>query len=287
MRQDLAPDEFEIIVVDNASDDETLRLLEEQARVSPAHFVGVRMNRDCGPAVARNVGITLAEGDVVAFTDSDCVPTSGWLRACLAGFSNGTGVVQGRTSPPPDQAQPLFNHFIETPQFDGSFSTSNVAYLREALIDAGGFDNACAYWEDTDLGWRASRLGWQSSFSRDALVYHQVLPRSGIQWLLHPRHFHNWPAKAARYPEFRRHLFLGIWAHPTHAIFQLFLLGLVLGRVRPKLWLLTLPYLAMFPSQGRLVGRFPILRAAAHVARDAVATAALIAGSVRYRSVVL
>lgn len=278
---------YEVIVVDNASADDTSNVIKEKARRSVVPFIGLRMRENHGPAVSRNAAITLARGDLVAFTDSDCVPTRTWLRFLAGSFNGGVGVVQGRTIAHPAQPQPLFNHFIETNSLDGSFSTSNVCYRRDAVEAVGGFDPDCKYWEDVDLGWRVCRAGWVAAFAPEALVYHQVLRLSPLEWLLHAKNFSNWPAKAARYPEFRQHLFGRVWASAWHPLFQAALLGLALAPVNRRFLLLTVPYLATFPARGRLAGRNPVLRAAASMARDAVSFSALVAGSIRHRSPVL
>ncbi|MBI5284211.1 MAG: glycosyltransferase family 2 protein [Chloroflexi bacterium] len=285
--QDLEPGSYEIIIVDNASNDGTVEMLCEAASQHDVRIILARMRNDCGPAVARNVGVTLAAGDYVAFTDSDCVPSKKWLKSCVAAMASGAGIVQGMTLAVPGQRQPLFNHFIETARLDGSFSTSNVCYRRDAILAVGGFDDACRYWEDVDLGWRVCHLGYQPQFDPTALVHHQVMPLSGWQWVTQPRRFYNWPAKAARYPEFRRHLFLGLWAHPWHALFETFVAGLILARWRRAALLLTLPYLVAFPMRRRLTGRWPLAKAIAHFAYDCVSLGALLAGSIRFRRPVL
>lgn len=284
--QDMPLGTYEVIVVDNASTDDTVSLLVQTAAASPVPFTGIRSTRNRGPACSRNAGILHARGKIVAFTDSDCVPTQWWLRSIVAAFDEGAGAVQGRTVAHPAQAQPLFNHFIETLEFDASYSTSNVAYLREAVIGAGGFDPGCSYWEDVDLGWRVHRGGWRTVFSEDALVYHQVLRLSAMGWILNAWRYHVWPAKAARYPEFGRYLFLRLWSDRLHPLFQAFVLGIVLGLWRWPFLLLTLPYF-LLPFPRRLIGRWPLLRATAHLARDGVALTALVAGSLRFRRPVL
>jgi GT2 family glycosyltransferase len=197
------------------------------------------------------------------------------------------GIVQGRTEC--YQTQPrLFSHFIETRRFDSSFSTSNVVYRRAALGPLR-FDPSCAYWEDTDLGFRVWAEGWEVTFASDAVVYHQAVPQSAIRWLLWPTRYANWPAKAARYPKFRRTLFMGVWVRPLHAWFDLALAGvaaLVLGRRR---WAapLLLPYLVGFGCTRGLRGRAPLFKIGLYAARDAVAFCALLAGSIRNRTVVL
>jgi glycosyltransferase involved in cell wall biosynthesis len=281
--QDIPQEDYEIIVVDNASDDGTAEMLREIAEQSHVRFTGVQMGRDYGPAVARNFGVARARGSYIAFTDSDCVPSRTWLRACVEAMSNGTGIVQGMTLAVPGQRQPLFNHFIETARMDGSFSTSNVCYRREAVVEAGGFDPSCRYWEDVDLGWRVCRLGYEPRFDSTALVHHQVMPLTGWQWVTQPRRFYNWPAKAARYPEFRRHLFMGLWAQPSHALFDGLVVGIILARWRRVALVLTLPYFVGFAMRRRLTGRWPIAKALAHFAYDCVSFVSLLAGSIRFR----
>lgn len=284
--QDLAQ-AYEIIVVDNASADGTSAVLIDLAGRAPCDMLALRMHADGGPARSRNAGIAVARGRFVAFTDSDCIPAPGWLRSCLAALQEGADVVQGRTSAPPWQAQPLFSHFIETTRSDGSFSTSNVAYRIAAVTDAGGFDPSRDYWEDVDLGWRVMRQGGRVAFAADALVYHQVVRQSPVGWLLHARRFGNWPAKAATYPEFRRHLFLGVWVDPFHALMTLAGAGVAAGVVDRRFLALALPYAAAFPFRHGLRGRAPVLKAAAHLARDLTSFAALVGGTIRHRSVVL
>ena len=287
LAQDLPPESYEVIVVDNASDDGTDDSLRTIAERAGAAFTAARMLRDRGPAIARNVGVSLARGRYVAFTDSDCVPTPGWLAACLSAMQDGARIVQGRTEAMPGERQPLFNHFIETKRLDGSFSTSNVCYPRRAVLEAGGFDPACRYWEDVDLGWRTRRHGYGVSFVPEALVHHHVMPLSAWAWMAQPRRFYNWPAKAARYPEFRRHLFLGLWAQPAHALFDAAIAGVVLSRWRRRALFLAVPYVIDFARRRRLSGRWPVAKALAHLAYDCVAFGALLAGSVRSRRPVL
>jgi len=286
LAQDMPADSYEILVIDNASTDGTTSLLREKSRNSPVPFIGIRSKRNRGPAASRNAGVVNARGRIVAFTDGDCVPTPHWLKSMAAAFSEGVGVVQGRTVGHPAQKQPLFNHFIETLHFDGSYSTSNVAYLKQAVMETGGFDPGCSYWEDVDLGWRVHRAGWNALFAPEALVYHQVIRLSAVGWLLNAWHYHVWPAKAARYPEFCCYLVGGLWSNPVNPLFQAFVVGLACGAWRRPFLLLTLPYL-FIPFRQRLIGRWPLPRAAAHLARDAVALAALITGSVRFRCLVL
>jgi hypothetical protein len=216
------------------------------------------------------------------------VPSPKWLEAALVAFAvDEVGIVQGRTECAEPRA-PLFSHFIETRRFDSSFSTSNVIYRRAAL-NGHRFDRSCTYWEDTDLGFRVRADGWQVEFARDALVYHQVVPQSALRWLLWPRRYSNWPAKAARYPEVRRTLFLGTFVDPVHACFDLAVVGLAvaaLGRRRAG-FALMVPYLVAFARTRSLKGRVPGVKAALYVVRDGVAFSALVAGSLRYRTVVL
>ena len=296
MGQDLAAD-FEMIVVDDASTDSTPEVMRQALAGATHHLVYARLDVNRGPACGRNAGLELARGQYIAFTDSDCTPAPGWLRAGLAAFTSpDIGIVQGRTEGARDRA-PFFSHYIETRHFDGSFSTSNVLYRREAIGDLR-FDPECTYnhegrpdsnffWEDTDLGWRVSAMGWKAVFADGALVYHEILTMSARRWILWPRHLALMPAKAARYPGFRRHLFLRTWISPIHLFFDLALVGVVAAPWMPLALLLATPYAVTFARTRGLRGKFPPAKVAAYLAWDSVALGALAAASIRYRRLVL
>lgn len=280
---------FEVIVVDDGSTDDTGRVLRELARATAGQLRYLRLGRNRGRSAARNAGIAQARGDVIAFTDSDCCPTPAWLAEGLATFDQpAIGVVQGRTIAHPEQPQPLFSHFIETTRLDGTFCTSNILYRRELVLRVGGFDPAIPYWQDADLGWRIARSGCRVAFAERALVYHQVLPISPQRWLRWPLHFESAPAIAARYPEHRRYLFLGLWVDWFHALLSLGALSIALARLLNRRWLLLgLPYLLAFPFRHGLRGRWPPVKALCHLAWDAIALGVLIGGSIRHRTPVL
>lgn len=280
---------LELIVVDDGSDDGTYPALVENSTSLGIRGHVIRLLENHGRATARNVGILKANGDIVAFTDSDCLPTKDWLNEGKRAIADSSiGIVQGRTLPHPMQPQPFFNHFIEIEQFDGSFATCNVFYRKEALLAVGGFDRRIEYWEDVDLGWRVHRDGWEAVFAPNALVYHQVIPLSPVKWLSWPLHFKYMPAKVARYPEYRRYLFLGLWAHWMHALFDLAMISILLSiLIHPTFLFLSLPYLVAFPFQRGLKGRWPPIKAVLHLAWDAISFIVLVISSLRHRALVL
>src|SRR5919198_5805523 len=77
------PQEYEVIVVDDGSTDDTVAVAE--AAPGP---VTVRRQEQRGPGEARNLGAQHARGEVLAFTDADCFPERGWLRAGVAALAD-------------------------------------------------------------------------------------------------------------------------------------------------------------------------------------------------------
>ncbi|HEX2680134.1 MAG TPA: glycosyltransferase [Candidatus Dormibacteraeota bacterium] len=278
--------ELEIIVCDNASADATESIMRARVESARRPLTYVRLMRDVGPARSRNVGIAMARGTFVAFTDADCVPTPDWLRVGLTAFADpAVGVVQGRTVPT-DSRVPLFEHHIAIERFDGTFATANVIYRREA-INGLRFDPACAYWEDVDLGWRVIAKGWTGEFMSDAVVGHKVIRLSAPRWIFWPIHYKSIPAIVRNHPGFRRHLFLRVWMQPIHMLFDLAVVGAIAALWwRPAL-LSIVPYLVAFFGSRGIRGRFPPAKAIAHLAWDVVAFVTLASASARYRALVL
>jgi glycosyltransferase involved in cell wall biosynthesis len=156
MHQTLPPEQFEIVVVSDGPDYETSVLYQAVAkthRTRALKFLSTHSRR--GPAAARNVGWKNSRGQLIAFTDDDCIPDPGWLAALWNAFiMTGTPVVAftGRTivptsSPPTDYELNISN--LERAEF----ITANCACTRRALERVGGFDEhfTMAWREDTSL----------------------------------------------------------------------------------------------------------------------------------------
>ena len=103
--QSLPLRDFDVIVSDDGSRDDTQAVLADlAARTRLAlHVVNNPTNR--GPGRARNLAWRSSEAPIIAFTDDDCLPDPGWLEAGLARLENtSVGIVQGRTLPDPSAA---------------------------------------------------------------------------------------------------------------------------------------------------------------------------------------
>lgn len=90
LNQDFAPEQRELIFVDNGSTDNSLEILRSYAGIK------IYSEPERGSYLARNLGIKQASGDILAFTDSDCCPLPGWLVAIASALAGGrAGIVMG------------------------------------------------------------------------------------------------------------------------------------------------------------------------------------------------
>lgn len=170
--QDFPVERFEVSVVIDGQDAGSVEVLRRwQAQLPGLHWTETGTRR--GPAGARNVAWRATAASLVAMTDDDCEPASGWLSAIHAAFSQDAdlGFVLGRTITDRSRVTP-FSHFVENHAGEGH-QTCNSAYRRSVLEQLGGFDERfpMAYLEDTDLFCRASRIT-RHAFVPDALVVH-------------------------------------------------------------------------------------------------------------------
>lgn len=178
-QQDLAPEQYEVLVCDDAADAATARLVSEIAARSPCAIRYLPVVRRHGPAAARNVGWQAAKAAIVAFTDDDCIPHSGWLTGGLAALDHGADAAWGRLEMPLP-ACPTDYERDAAGLADAVFVTANCFCRREALQAVGGFDErfTSAWREDSDLYFSLLEHGFCVRHASIACVTHPVRPAS-------------------------------------------------------------------------------------------------------------
>jgi cellulose synthase/poly-beta-1,6-N-acetylglucosamine synthase-like glycosyltransferase len=288
-----------MIVVDDASTDDTWDSLCRLAASNRVPLRPLRTPHNSGPAAARNVGWRASQGRLVAFTDDDCVPQPGWLAA-LASALDRADLVQGKTVPDPAQASNSgpFSRTLQVTTETGFYQTCNMGYHRDLLQRLGGFDERFRHptGEDTDLAWRARQHGARSAFEPTAVVHHDVRQSS---FLTHLRDTTRWEGVvlAVRlHPGLRRHLHQRWFWKDSHPP-ALIALGGVSLTVRPKARgmsrltgvVLLLPYIRYRTSKNPLGGgpRRRLAALPAALVADLAEVGVVAAASVRYRSLLL
>ncbi len=194
--------EYEIVVVDDGSKDNTAAVVEK--------YQAVRLVRqkNAGPAAARNKGAQHANGEIILFTDDDCVPKKDWLQQMLKPFAD-TKIVAAKGGYLTKQSQ-LIARFVqleyedkyrllEKESYIDFIDTYSAAFRREVFIKYGGYDHsfpvACA--EDIELSYRMSSEGEKMVFQAKAQVYH-THPETLINYLKKKYKFAYWRMLAVK-----------------------------------------------------------------------------------------
>lgn len=184
INQDFPPNQYEVIVIDGASTDNTLGI----CRKYPVKLV--KLER-CGISYQRNMGIGIAQGEYMAFTDSDCIAGQDWLGKLVSHIESAHSTIVAIGGP---------NLVLET---DGLFSKA-VGYTQETFLGSGGsahsyrfakpslvksipdcniiyrkevfasekYDETLSVGDDCELNFRLKKKGYKFLYIPDILVWH-------------------------------------------------------------------------------------------------------------------
>ena len=190
--------DFEIVVVDDGSDDDTVVWMRAQR---PADRL-IELPKQRGLAAALNRGIAAAHGKFIAVLNNDAVPEPGWLAALDRAFAaaptasflasrirlyddpsrlHAAGDTYDRNGLPGNRGvwQRDGPPYTESCEVFGACAAA-AAYRRELFDDIGVFDeDLVMYCEDVDLDWRAQMAGHRCRYIPDAVVRHRLSATAG------------------------------------------------------------------------------------------------------------
>lgn len=233
------PEERETVVVDASNG-----LLDDiRDRHDDVRWIPFGAESGISIAAQRNAGVREARGDIIVFTDTDCVPDSAWLGTLVAPIRQGLeSVVAGRVrswgrgsvyDKHWDQERQMDEYLDEAP-------TGNLAFTRDVYERHGGFNESMRFGSDVEFSWRLVAAGTRIRFATDAVVYHDW----GDLRAYVRRAFLYGEGRARLYKELpwaRRRLLEGDFYFVAYAGF---LAGLPLtARLRPYPLLLLIPLL--------------------------------------------
>jgi len=285
--------EFEVIITDDGSTDDTASVLDDLQRRSPLTMTVLHADRNRGAAAGRNLAWRAARAPLIAFTDDDCRPQPKWLEAGVAAMEHAR-VVVGQTTPPPDQLKMAFGPFARALWMREAkyFETANVFYRRADVEASGGFEERFRAGEDTDLALRVVPDGRDAAFAEDALVHHDVRPSEFAGALRETLRWIDLPLVVRRHPQVRRTLLhRRVFWKKSHPPALLAAAGIVLaaGSRRPLPLLLVAPWVAFRVARQPLTPgrkrRWIVLPQG--LVLDLLEVVVMVRGSVRYRTFVL
>lgn len=213
-QQPVAGREWEVVVVDNNSQDDTQKVIAEFQREWP--LLRYEFEGEQGLSHARNHGIAAALGDILLFTDDDVLPEPDWLETTLSGLKKynadacGGYIAPIWESPPPNWLTERFHGFlaVRTERHDDYAITTasqapfgaNMAFRREVFQKVGSFDtsrgrkgNVLASGEDGELFERILSAGLKAVFLGQSRVHHKV-----ESFRLTKRYFRRWRFQTSR-----------------------------------------------------------------------------------------
>jgi len=173
---------YEVIVVDNGSDESIEPIVAGFNQVKASSETSQR-----GPCVARNKGLSLARGGVIAFTDADCIPASDWIEKGVVNLLRipNCGIVGGRIDmffkdPDRPTVAELYDSimhlnqkmYIEKSDFG---ATANLFTYKHIFDRVGNFDRDVGMSDDKEWGQRVAAFRYPLIYADDVRVAHPAI----------------------------------------------------------------------------------------------------------------
>jgi len=178
-------DKFEIIVIDGGSTDGTQNMVKDLIEISPCELRYLKQENK-GVAAARNLGIRNAKGEIIAFTDDDCMLSKEWLAALVHHFDDpkvgGVGSIREALNKDNLLAEAWDLAYFRIGSLQEKYDflnnspflcTSSAAIRFDALSELGGFDENLVSGEDVDLSRRVLEKGYKLVLEPSARVKHE------------------------------------------------------------------------------------------------------------------
>jgi GT2 family glycosyltransferase len=187
---------YEIIIVDNASRDSTLKIIEEFTKINNK-ITTIRLDSNVGFAKGNNIGLQYAAGRYIALLNPDTEASASWLEALMAVVNNtdndnygiyaskllisSSGLIDsagdGCTTTGKGYKRGeglLSSEFQEQEEVFGACGGA-MLINKQVIADIGFLDeDFFLIFEDTDFCFRARLAGWRCLFVPKAIVYHKV-----------------------------------------------------------------------------------------------------------------
>lgn len=177
-------DKYEVIIIDNGSKDGTYELLQKLVSELDDKVFRLIQCLTPGSYAARNEGLKLAQGEFVAFTDSDCLVSEKWLQSLLDCWKaqSGRTVVAGRVSFFSDSAknteqcaldfENMFSMKQDQNAKNGKCITANLFCTKQLIETHGGFNEKLKSGGDVEFSQRVVSAGGKIVYSEKAEVFH-------------------------------------------------------------------------------------------------------------------
>ena len=174
-------DKFEVIIVNGPSTDRTENLLKQYP------FRYIHQKKKGGLSEARNLGVSEAKGEIVAFIDDDAVADKNWIKSHAIKYKDEKvggvgGTIKGKNGKIAEYKNKVnkFGVLAKEKKIANTgnewFNTTcgcNTSFRKKILEEIGGFDDYYNYWfDETDVCVRMAKAGYKIEFDVDAVVQH-------------------------------------------------------------------------------------------------------------------